>query len=394
MIEAQFIAFFIILLIAVFFSAFFSRLHLPWAVALIIGGILAGPNLLGWIEINETIVFMAEIGAVFLMFMAGLEAPLSSFKKTAHKVGLIAVFNGLIPLIVGFVIGLYFGFNLTIAILMGIIFVSSSIAVVVPSLDKKKLLNTPLGHVIIGSTVIQDVASLVLISVFLQVNDPITQIPLVWFYILVALLIYFVYRFIRWIRKWVITKGSFHQELQLILLILIGVVVLFSLLGLHHIIAGFFAGFVLSESLHNKKIKNSLHTVGYGIFIPVFFVLTGANTDFSVFANFSSTLYLTLVIVFGLIISKFVSGYVVARYEKFNKYDSLLIAITSIPQLATTLAVVYTAFNENIIGTEIVTAFVILSITTTLISPIFTQYILKKKREAFSSEELDAKNVI
>lgn len=381
MIETQFIAFFIVLLVAVFFSTVFSKFKLPWAVALIIGGILAGPNLLGWIEINNTLSFMAEIGAVFLMFMAGLETPLSSFKKTAHKVELLAFVNGIIPMIVGFGIGVFFGFNIIISILIGIIFVSSSVAVVVPTLDRKKILNTNLGHAIVGSTIIQDVTSLILISIFLQINDPVTSLPLYLFYLIVAGVIIFLYKFIKWMRKWFITKGSFHQEFQFILFILIGVVVVFSLLGLHHIIAGFFAGFVLSESLHNKKIKNSLHTVGYGVFIPFFFVLIGADTDFSVFKNLQSAITLTLVIISGLILSKFLSGYFMARFEKFNKSDSLLIAVTSIPQLATTLAVVYTAFNQNIIDSELVTALVILTIVTTMLSPLLTQIILKHRNQ-------------
>ncbi len=379
MLETQFVAFFIILLVAVFFSALFKRLNLPWAVALIIGGILFGPNLLGWIEVDNTINFMAEIGAVFLMFMAGLETPMSSFKKTAHQIGLIAFFNGAIPLTVGLLIGYFFGLNIITSILIGILFVSSSIAVVIPTLDKRKILNSPLGHTIIGSTILQDITSLILISIFLQINDPTTQIPLVLFYIMVTILIFILYKFIRWIKKWFITEGSFHQEFQFILFILIGVVVLFSLLGLHHIIAGFFAGFVLSESLQHRKIKMSLHTTAYGIFIPIFFILVGSNTDFSSFFKLDTTLIFTLVLIIGLILSKFISGYSVAKYERFNNYDSLLIAVTSVPQLATTLAVVYTAFNRNIISSEIVTAFVVLSLVTTIISPFFTQLILKKK---------------
>lgn len=379
MIEAQFIAFFLVLLVAVFFSTFFSRFNLPWAVALIAGGILIGPNLLDWIKIDDTIIFMAEIGAVFLMFMAGLETPLSSFKKTAHEVSFIAFINGITPLITGLLIGYFLGLGFMVSILIGIVFVSSSVAAIIPTLDKKKLLNTNLGHAIVGSTIIQDVTSLVLISVFLQINDPVTPIPLPLFYIIVALLVIVLYKLIRWIRRWFVTKGSFHQELQFILFILIGIVVLFSVLGLHHIIAGFFAGFVLSESVHHRKIKNSLHTIGYGIFIPVFFVLIGANTDFSVFADLGSALYMTLIIVTGLLLSKFTSGYFAAKFEKFSNRDSLLIGVTSIPQLATTLAVVYTAFNQGIIGQELVTSFVILSITTTILSPLLTQLILKKE---------------
>jgi Kef-type K+ transport system membrane component KefB len=378
MIEAQFITFFIILFVAVLFSALFTRFKVPWAVALILGGIIIGPSALNLIETNEIIIFLAEVGAVFLMFMAGLETPVSSFKKSASKVSFLAFWNGLIPFGVGVGIGFLFGFTPLIILLLGIIFVSSSVAVVVPTLDKTKLLGSDLGHMIVGSTVIQDVTSLILISVFLQVADPITTLPLPVFYILLALLVIVLYRFITWIRKTFIVKGSFHQELQFIIVILTGVVALFSLLGLHHIIAGFFTGLVLSESLHNKKIKGSLHTIGYGVFIPVFFVLIGTNADLHALVENPTLIPLTLALIVGVIGSKYLSGYITARVEKFTHHESVLIGVTSIPQLATTLAVAYTAFTEGIISGDMVTALVILSVVTTLISPSITQYVIDR----------------
>jgi Kef-type K+ transport system membrane component KefB len=380
MIEAQFLAFFIALLVAVLFSSLFSRFNIPWAVTLILGGIIAGPSMFNWIQLNDTILFLAEIGAVFLMFMAGLETPMKSLRHSAKSVGSMAIFNGAVPFVVGFLIGMVFNLGPQVSALLGIIFISSSVAAVVPTLDRNKLLDKPIGHIIIGSTIIQDVVSLVLISMFLQLTDPVTWMPLPVFYILLAAFIIFLYKFVNWIRRWVIIKGSFHQEFQFIILILTGIVVLFSVLGLHHIIAGFFTGFVLSESLDHNKIKNRLHTVGYGIFIPIFFVLVGTSIDFKSISSESLFLPLATVIVIGLISSKFISGYVAARWSKFNKVDSSLIAVTSVPQLATTLAVAYTALTAGIIDQNIASALIVLSVVTTIISPIATQKILKLRK--------------
>jgi hypothetical protein len=108
MIEAQFLAFFIALLVAVLFSSLFSRFNIPWAVTLILGGIIAGPSMFNWIQLNDTILFLAEIGAVFLMFMAGLETPMKSLRHSAKSVGSMAIFNGAVPFVVGFLIGMVF----------------------------------------------------------------------------------------------------------------------------------------------------------------------------------------------------------------------------------------------------------------------------------------------
>jgi len=73
----EFYPFFVVLFAAVFFSTVFRRLHFPWVIALILGGIIVGPHGVDILEINETISFLGQIGLVFLMFMAGLETQFS-----------------------------------------------------------------------------------------------------------------------------------------------------------------------------------------------------------------------------------------------------------------------------------------------------------------------------
>jgi len=160
--------FFLILLAGVFFSTIFKRAHLPWVVSLIVAGIVAGPFGLKLIEINNTTEFIGQIGLVFLMFMAGLETKSSSFKGFEKSLIILAFINGSLPFVVGLGIGYYFGYSLISSLLLGIIFISSSIAVVIPSLEKNNLLHSRLGTSVIITSVMQDIASLILLSIILQ----------------------------------------------------------------------------------------------------------------------------------------------------------------------------------------------------------------------------------
>ena len=68
-----FLPFFLVLLVAVVFAKTLSQLFVPWAVSLMVGGMIIGPYGFGWLDLHESILFLSEIGAVFVMFMAGLE---------------------------------------------------------------------------------------------------------------------------------------------------------------------------------------------------------------------------------------------------------------------------------------------------------------------------------
>ncbi|MEX2515032.1 MAG: cation:proton antiporter [Candidatus Paceibacterota bacterium] len=370
----QLLPFFLILFASVFFSELFNRLHLPWVIALIIAGMFIGPFGLGFFTPTDTINFLSEVGLVFLMFMAGLETRLSSFQKDKFRISLLAFFNGALPFVVGFGIGQLFAYGFYTSLLLGIIFVSSSLAVVIPSLEKTKVLHTPFGQVVIATTILQDVASLILLSVFFQSVDPITTIPLPVFYTLVIGFLAFLRYIIpkihsQFVQKFGRQEDIFQQELRFIFVILFGIVVAFELLGLHAIIAGFFAGFVLSGTINNEILKGKLRAISYGIFIPVFFVVVGANTDLTVFGDLQTVGLLTLTVVAGSVISKYVSGAFGGRLLGFSIAESRLLGASSIPQLSTTLAVVFSAQQMGIIPSEVTTAMVILSIVTTFISP-------------------------
>lgn len=370
----EFLPFFLVLLASILFSVAFRRFHLPWVLALITAGIVIGPSGIDIVESNATIDFIAKIGLVFLMFMAGLETKLSSFKKFRKGIIWLSLLNAVVPFGVGYLIGSLFGFSNLGALLLGIIFMSSSIAVIVPTLEARGFIHTKLGRSIVSATIIEDVLSLIALSILLQTLNPITALPLPSFYaILAVILIAFRYGLPK-IRDMIPKRRDendlFESEVRVIIVMLIGVVVVFELLGLHPIIAGFFAGLVLSDSIKSDILVNKLRTISYGIFIPVFFILIGMNTDIRVFIEGKESLALIFAVVFGSLASKFISGWVGARIAGFSKSDSYTVGVATIPQLSTTLAVVFTAVELGLIADTLITAMVILSIVTTILAPV------------------------
>lgn len=371
---AEFYPFFIIIFAGVFFSFASRHIRVPWVVSLIVGGILLGPYAFDVVSVTPTIDFIGQMGLIFLMFMAGLETRLSSFRTFKRGLIWLSFINGAVPFSIGILIGFLFGYGWISSLLIGIIFVSSSIAVVVPSLDRYGLLHTRLGQSVVMTSIIQDIGSLVLLSLLLQTITPSTELPLFIFYPLLFVLLVILRVIIPKIR--VLFSGyrddpsdMFQQEFRAVFLILIGVVIVFEIIGLHPIIAGFFAGLVLSESVTSHRLKEKIRTISYGIFIPTFFVIIGTQTDIGVFTESPRIFLIVITVVLGSVLSKLVSGFVGARLVGFGHNQSLLFGISSIPQLSTTLAVAFSARSLGFIDERLITAMIILSILTVLVSP-------------------------
>jgi Kef-type K+ transport system membrane component KefB len=382
----EFLPFFLVLFVGILFSSIFRRFHIPWVVALLVAGMVVGPYGFSLFKLTPTITFMGQVGLVFLMFMAGLETKLSSFKEFGKSTAALALLNGTIPFAVGFGIGIFFGFDILAALLLGVVFISSSIAIIVPTLEAQGVLGSRLGSTILSATIIEDIASLVLLSVLFQTMTPSTSLPLPLFYfsLLVALVILRrllpMVRLLFSPRDGTSSRDVFQRDVRVILVLLIGTVIIFELLGLHPIIAGFFAGLVLSDSIRSEVLVEKLRTLSYGLFIPIFFVVIGFETNVAVLFSAGGVLILTTAVVVGSVAAKFGSGWLGGRLSGFERRESLVIGAATLPQLSTTLAVVFSGIQLGLFGQELMTAMVVLSIVTTMMAPILVSYFMNSRR--------------
>jgi Kef-type K+ transport system membrane component KefB len=365
--------FFIILLSGLVFSEFFKRLHLPYVVALVVAGIIIGPSVLDLVNLSPPLEFMGSIGIVFLMFMAGLETRTDILSRGKRKLAVLVALNAVIPAVTGFSITFLFGYDLLATLVISTIFISSSVAIVVPLLEQRNLIQTELGSFIIGAVVLEDIASLFMLSVVLQTADPLTALPLYIFIPLVAISIvlfkFLLPKIYRWFLK-VRRRIGYEEDVLFLLVVTVAVAAFFELLGLHAIVAGFLVGLILSGSLRSEKTRNKLHAITYGLFIPIFLLTVGIETDLSVFSQLNGALLLVIAITAGLIISKVFSGFIAAKINQLSNRQAFFVGFSTTPQVSTSLAAAFTAYQFGIIDVNLQTSIVILSIVTVLMAPI------------------------
>ncbi|MDG6223102.1 MAG: cation:proton antiporter [Candidatus Bathyarchaeota archaeon] len=379
--------FLIFLLAGIFFSELFKTLHLPYVLALIVAGIVIGPIGLDLVELTPPIVLLGSIGAIFVMFMAGLDIKIDYLVKMWKKVALCALINGGIPSFVGFLIVYIFGYDLVTSFLIGVIFISSSVAVILPTLQQKKLIFTNFGSILVGSVVIEDVISLLLISLILQISDPTSTLPLPVFMIVVVISVFLIRKYLPKIEKTFFSRArkGVEENVQFVFISLIAIAVFFELLGMHAIVAGFLVGVVLSKTIKEKPIEDKLHVLSYGVFIPIFFLKVGIETNLTVFFQANGVILLALTIVTGLILSKILSGYLCGKIMGFTQKERLLFGVSSIPQLSTSLAVTFTALERNLIDANLQVSIVFLSVTTILIAPLVVGFLTKNQNNPWAN---------
>jgi Kef-type K+ transport system membrane component KefB len=372
--ESTLLVLLLILFVGLIVPELFRKLRLPFVTSLILVGAVLGPFGIDVIPTNETIQFFSFLGLTFLMFMAGLETHVEHFTHQAWKVGIMALLNGGIPAVAGFFVAQMFGYSLMASLMVAVIFISSSVAIVIPSLKSAKLFKKLDGQLIVTSVVFEDVLSLILLGILLQSVDPITSLPLPVYFLILIVSIVILKLFLPRLSQLVLKKRFGHKEhedqLRFVVVLLMAVLLYFSTLGVHPIVAAFLLGLVLSSAITSEKLYTQLHTIGYGLFVPVFFFMIGTQIDIRVFSGLGENLTFLVVVILVSVATKFGSGYLAGRLVKLNRQNSAIFGVASTVQLTTSLAATQAAFALGIIDTTLLTSMVVLSVVTTIVSPI------------------------
>lgn len=362
----------------------FKKLKMPYVTSLIVLGAVLGPHGLNYLQSNEIVEFFGFLGSAFLLLMVGLEVKLSTLKEAKNKIYYLAAINGSIPFLVGFTITKAFGYSWLSAVFIGIVFFSSSFALLAPVLKVAHLLKRSIGRTIVATVIIEDILSLFMLAIVLQTVAPITKFPLpIYFGILIfsiVVLKMFIPEIAEYFFKKVKKKKDIYEtQLRVVLVILMAVVLYFLGLGVHPILAAFLVGMLLADVIKSDLLETKIHTLAYGLFVPVFFFIVGMETDFTIFAHFSIKNLVIPCLVFGLIGAKFFSGYFASRHINFKKKYALVFGVASTVQLTTTLAAVYAASALGLLDTALVTAIVTISVATTVLSPILLNLIIRRR---------------
>jgi Kef-type K+ transport system membrane component KefB len=151
--------------LAPFLLGLFPRLRLPSVVFEIVAGIVIGPSVFGWVEVDQTIEVLALIGLAYLLFLAGLEIDFTQLRARLLALALLGW-------AVSFALAAVAGYGLKLAglvntpLLVAIILSATSLGVIIPVLADVGELNTKFGQLVLAAASIADFGAVILLSLF------------------------------------------------------------------------------------------------------------------------------------------------------------------------------------------------------------------------------------
>ena len=280
---------------------FFPRVRLPSIVLELVLGIAIGPSVLGWVEPDLAVSILALVGLAFLLFLSGLEIDFERLRGRILRLTSIgfAVSFG-IAIVLG--LGLKAGGFVKSPLFVAIVLVASSVGVLVPVLKDSGDISSSFGQLVIAAASIAEFGSIVLLSLFFSgkgsTSTAGTLILLVGFglvVLLVGLAIAGVEHSLsldRVLRRLQDTTAEIRVRAAFVLLI--GFTALADTVGFETILGAFAAGALLSlidrdKAMTHPELRVKLEAVGFGVFIPVFFVASGVRFDVHALLTSAST---------------------------------------------------------------------------------------------------------
>jgi Kef-type K+ transport system membrane component KefB len=279
----------------------FTGLRLPAVVLEILLGIVVGPQVLGWASNDEPVQVLSLIGLAFLLLLAGLEI---DFERLRGR--LLRITGG--AWLVSFVLALAVGYLMRAGdlvrspLLVAIILSATGLGVILPILKDAGETSTPFGQVVVAGASIAEVSPIVLLSIFFSGEAGgigAKLVLLVGFGVFIAAVGFAILGLERSMRvsETLVRLQDTTAEIRVrgAFLLLAVFVVLASKFGLEAILGAFLAGATLKlvdrdEAMTHAFFHAKLEAIGFGVFIPFFFVSTGIKLDVASLFHGGSTI--------------------------------------------------------------------------------------------------------
>jgi Kef-type K+ transport system membrane component KefB len=321
---------------APFVCALLSRFRVPQVVVLIVGGVLIGPEVAGLAQ-RDSIELVANVGLGFLFLLAGYELELDHFRE---RTGRLAMAGWLISAAISIAVtGLLAATGFVHAFVpVALALTTTALGTLLPILRDNHMLDGPLGPLIMPAGAVGEFFPIVGIAVFLGSNGRIYGLVSLVVMCAAALSLAWLPRLAHVDRFEAISQEGEHSTsqttLRLTVMLLFGLLVFASDFGLDVVLGAFLAGVVLRRWAPGDvdALEGKLDALGYGFFIPVFFVSSGMGLDLGSIADAPARLvvfFLLLLAVRGL------PSFFLYRQELVvaQRVQMMLLTATSLPLL-------------------------------------------------------------
>ncbi len=266
------------------------RLRLPAVVLEILGGIIVGPYVLGWVHLDAAAQVLSDLGLGFLLFLAGFEIDVERLRgRPLALAGIAFAVSAALSLGISYflqAVGLIYN-----GLLISIVLMATSLGVLVPLLTDMGEAETSFGQLVMGAGTVAELIPIVLISIFFSAKstDPRTQFGLFGAFALLALAAGVAFNQMNRRRRYIDILQRFEDtssqlRVRIALTTALGFGVLALQFGFATILGAFLAGVVVKmadrlDPAAHPQYRAKLEAIGFGFLIPIFFVATGVDLD-------------------------------------------------------------------------------------------------------------------
>jgi Kef-type K+ transport system membrane component KefB len=291
------------------------RLRFPAVVLELLLGILVGPEVLGWVEVDEPVRVLSLVGLAILLFLAGLEIEFDRLRGRTLRVALLGY---ALSVGVAFAVGLALhALDLVRSpVFVAVLLSATSLGVLIPVLKDSGNIGSTFGQLVIAASSIADFAAVILLSLFFSREATSTSTKLILLGALLALAVAIGLTVARAERSMRLSETLVRLQdttaqirVRGAFVLLIGFVALASQLGLEVILGAFIAGALLTlvdrdQAMTHPQFRLKLEAVGFGVFIPVFFVTSGVNYDLSALTASATTILRVPIFLAALVLAR------------------------------------------------------------------------------------------
>ncbi len=367
---------------------FLSRFRIPSILAaLFVGMALSYTTFSPFIHsvpaFENTFIFLANLGVLFLLFYIGLQIDLREMKRSSSDIVWLTVLNTVIPFVFGVAAMLLYGYGWAIALVIGMTRMPTAEAVIVPILDEFKMIKTRIGTFIIGAGVLDDIIEVILVgivSIWIGSEAGEAHGGVIGLLSGIAAFGFISWLFYIWIPR--ITQEWEPKTLSA--LMLFSLIILFGFGGfgeyveLGMVVGAITAGVILRPLFEKEERKGELlssttQTLSYGFFGVLFFFWVGFTADMQGF--FEEPLLAVVLYLVGTL-GKLLGVLLMVPMKKMKLKEAVIVGVGLDARLTTEIIVAQLLYSASLIDLTLFTALVAASSFTAITVPlIFSQLI-------------------
>lgn len=361
------------------FVAKFIRIPIP-PVEIILGSIF---TYLGFIGHNEYFYLIAEVGFLYLMFLAGMEVDLKQITNSPKIVIRKSILFLLIMIFISIFSGFIFGLNTIVIISMPLISIG-----MLASLSKVYGKDEPWIRLALIAGVLGEIGSIAALTIFDAASVAGFSLELIWklgYLVLFIFVVYLIYRFLHLLFWW--TPELKHvlmpkldtsdQDIRLAMSLFFILIAVMLSLGLELALGAFIAGVAISAFFHHeKKLEEKMSSLGFGFLVPLFFLHVGSSFDLRALP-LEGVVSGALLITFLMLTSRILAAIILKGIS--GAKDALLIALSLSMPLTLLVAVATIGYETKLLDLLTYYQLILASIFEILISMILINFIQREK---------------